>query len=161
PEEAKKSEVLKGWDNWNSKVFPGYMTTNNWIDNLYSALPEGNALSAYSILRKEFEQSGLKAMLAAYNSFSEPDKTKYYFIETDINNWGYALMAENKFADAIEVLKINTDKFPGSANAFDSLGEAYMKAGHKELAIKHYEKSLQLNPQNTNALEQLKNLKMN
>jgi len=159
--EAKKSGVLKGWENWNSKVFPGYMTTNNWIDNLYSVLPEGNALSAYTILRKKFEQSGLKAMLATYKGFSDPEKAKYYFIETDINNWGYALMAENKFTDAIGVLKINTERFPGSANAFDSLGEAYMKTGNKELAIKHYEKSLELNPQNANAAEQLKKLKIN
>jgi len=39
---------------------------------------------------------------------------------------------------------------------YNSLAEAYMLAGNKELAIKNYEKSLELNPQNTNAVEQLK-----
>ena len=41
----------------------------------------------------------------------------------------------------------------------DSLGEAYMKAGEKELAIQNYEKSLQLDPKNLNAVEMLRKLK--
>jgi predicted TPR repeat methyltransferase len=34
-----------------------------------------------------------------------------------------------------------------------------MKAGEKELAIQNYEKSLQLDPKNMNAVEMLKKLK--
>jgi len=37
--------------------------------------------------------------------------------------------------------------------------QAYMKAGNKELAIQNYEKSLQLDPKNTNAVDMLKKLK--
>jgi cytochrome c-type biogenesis protein CcmH/NrfG len=33
---------------------------------------------------------------------------------------------------------------------YDSLGEAYMKKGEKELAIANYQKSLELNPDNAN-----------
>src|SRR5205085_10247030 len=39
-----------------------------------------------------------------------------------------------------------------------SMGEAYMTAGQKDVAIKKYEKSLQLDPKNQNAVEQLKKL---
>jgi cytochrome c-type biogenesis protein CcmH/NrfG len=39
------------------------------------------------------------------------------------------------------------------------LGEAYMKVGQKDLAIANYEKSLQLNPKNQNAVERLKKLR--
>jgi tetratricopeptide (TPR) repeat protein len=46
--------------------------------------------------------------------------------------------------------------FPGSWNAYDSLGEAYMKAGQKQLAIDNFKKSLELNPANDNAKEKLK-----
>jgi len=42
---------------------------------------------------------------------------------------------------------------------YDSLGEAYMKADKKDLAIANYEKSLQLDPKNQNAVEQLKKLR--
>ena len=41
--------------------------------------------------------------------------------------------------------------FPESANGFDSLGEAYLKAGNKADAIKNYKKSLELDPKNENA----------
>jgi len=50
---------------------------------------------------------------------------------------------------------------PQSANAHDSLGEAYMINGNKELAIKNYKKSLELNPDNTNAKEMLNKLEKN
>jgi len=80
-------------------------------------------------------------------------------LETTINDKGYALIAGKEIEKATQVFMLNTLIFPSSANAFDSLGEAFMLAGNKESAIKHYEKSLALNPQNTNALEQLKQLK--
>jgi cytochrome c-type biogenesis protein CcmH/NrfG len=56
------------------------------------------------------------------------------------------------------VLRLNVEAFPNSANAYDSLGEAYMVKGDKELAIRNYQRSLELNPQNKNAIEMLKKL---
>jgi cytochrome c-type biogenesis protein CcmH/NrfG len=41
-------------------------------------------------------------------------------------------------------------------DVYDSLGEAYMNAGEKQLAIDNYKKSLELNPENDNAKEKLK-----
>ena len=160
PVETKNSGVLKGWEKWNSSVFPGYMTTNDWIDNLYSALEEGKERSASYLLSNELEQSGLKAMLAKYKSLTVPGKIKCFFIETEMNNWGYALLAQQNLSAALEVMKINAEQFPGSANAYDSLGEAFMIPGNKDLAIRNYEKSLELNPQNANATQQLKELRI-
>ena len=39
------------------------------------------------------------------------------------------------------------------------MGEAYAKIGEKDLAIASYEKSLQLDPKNQNAVERLKKLR--
>jgi cytochrome c-type biogenesis protein CcmH/NrfG len=61
--------------------------------------------------------------------------------------------------DAITVFQRNVQEFPASSNVYDSLGEAYMKVGQKDLAIANYEKSLQLNPKNQNAVEHLKELR--
>lgn len=72
---------------------------------------------------------------------------------------GYTLLRLKKVDDAIELFKQNTADFPDSANAWDSLAEAYLTKGEKELAIKYYEKSLELNPKNDGAIEQLKKLK--
>ncbi|HEY4617190.1 MAG TPA: tetratricopeptide repeat protein [Flavobacterium sp.] len=54
---------------------------------------------------------------------------------------------------------MNTFAYPNSANVFDSLGEAYMNKGDKTLAIKNYEKSLELNPNNGNAKDMLTELR--
>ncbi|MEK6287021.1 MAG: tetratricopeptide repeat protein [Acidobacteriota bacterium] len=42
--------------------------------------------------------------------------------------------------------------------SYDSLGEAYMIDGNKELAIKDYQRSIELNPRNTNGIATLKKL---
>jgi len=75
------------------------------------------------------------------------------------NTIGYVLLRMKKVDDAIEIFTQNTSDFPQSSNVWDSLAEAYMIKGNKELAIKYYEQSLKLDPGNTNAVEQLKKLK--
>lgn len=84
---------------------------------------------------------------------------KNKFLDEDIINLiGYKQIEKN-YILAVEIFKSNTVAFPNSANAFDSLGEAYMKAENKELAILNYEKSLQLNPKNENAAKMIKILR--
>src|SRR5207237_142248 len=78
--------------------------------------------------------------------------------ESSINSLGYRLLSRKKTADAIRIFQLNVELYPDSANTYDSLGEAYMAAGDKTQAVKNYEKSLSLNPQNTNATAMLKKL---
>lgn len=158
PDDAKSENILKDWKNWNSKLFPTGITTSTWIDNLYSSLEEGKARSGINILKKELQQSGVKAMILKFRNQISSGKSKLLFFEAEMNAWGYALLGENKQNEATEIFKINTELFPESANVWDSLGEAYMLAGNKELAIKNYKKSLELNPNNSNAVDQLKKL---
>lgn len=79
--------------------------------------------------------------------------------EKEVNSWGYKLVQQNRVKDAIEVFKLNVFLYPKSANAFDSLGEAYAEIGDTSLAISNYEQSLRLDPGNRNASEQLVKLK--
>jgi tetratricopeptide (TPR) repeat protein len=55
--------------------------------------------------------------------------------------------------------KLAEELYPNVANTYDSLGEAYMVAGQTEKAIFNYQKSLELDADNTNAVEMLKKLK--
>lgn len=57
------------------------------------------------------------------------------------------------------MFQLNVEAYPSSANVYDSLGEAYMLNGDQALAIKNYEKSLELDPANGNAVEMLKKLR--
>jgi C-terminal processing protease CtpA/Prc len=79
--------------------------------------------------------------------------------ETDINMLGYEYLGKEKNRTAVAVFKFNTEKFPGSSNVWDSLGEAYMKSGDSELAITNYEKSLELDPGNENAKQMIAKMK--
>ena len=53
---------------------------------------------------------------------------------------------------------MNVQLYPQSPNAYDSLGEAYMLDNNDELAIENYKKSLELNPDDTNAKSMLDKL---
>ena len=78
--------------------------------------------------------------------------------EAEMNRLGYQLLGVKRVKDAIAVFKQNTIDFPNAFNTWDSLAEGYMVSGDKEAAIKFYKKSLELNPDNTNAVQQLKEL---
>jgi tetratricopeptide (TPR) repeat protein len=72
-------------------------------------------------------------------------------VEANVNGLGYVLLQAEKTERALEVLELNTRVFPDAFNTWDSLGEAHMMLGHDDEAIRAYERSLDLNPENTNA----------
>ncbi len=100
-------------------------------------------------LKKGFE-SGIKAYKKRNRNIN--------LLERAVNSKGYDFLSDKKLPEAIELFKLNVFAFPKSANAFDSLGEAYLETGNKDLAIENYKKSLLLDPENMNAEEVLKSL---
>jgi C-terminal processing protease CtpA/Prc len=76
-----------------------------------------------------------------------------------INMLGYERLESDRVACSIPIFQFNADNFPTSANVWDSLAEACMKNGQPDLAIRHYEASLELDPTNTNAAEWIGKLK--
>ncbi len=66
--------------------------------------------------------------------------------EVEINAYGYQVMNTGNNDKAIEIFILNTNRFPKSANTWDSLGEAYTTKGDKKNAIASFKKSLSLNP---------------
>ena len=71
---------------------------------------------------------------------------RYYPFEDRFNQAGYNLLANQQFEPAIFVLTMNNELFPDSANTWDSLAEAYWKAGQIDKAITLYEKAIQMDP---------------
>jgi tetratricopeptide (TPR) repeat protein len=76
-----------------------------------------------------------------------------------LNALGYELLTENKIEEAITIFQLNVEEYPESWNVYDSLAEAYVESGEKQLAILNYEKSIALNPDNFNGVTSLKKLK--
>jgi tetratricopeptide (TPR) repeat protein len=79
--------------------------------------------------------------------------------ELTLNNAGYAFMEGGKVDEAIQIFDLNTKLFPESFNVWDSLAEAYAKAGKKALAIQYYEKSVQINPKSESGKKALEELR--
>jgi Flp pilus assembly protein TadD len=104
------------------------------------------------------EKNDSAAAKAAMLTFITDPLHKYASVESDINQLGYTFLNAKKFDQAILVLKLNAEIYPESFNTWDSLGEAYMDRGDKQLAIQNYRESLQLNPKNNNARGQLTKL---
>lgn len=78
-----------------------------------------------------------------------------------LNAFAYVLLRQKDMEMAIKFFMLNTILFKDDANAFDSLAEAYMTIGNNELAIKNYEISLKLDPDNRTAKNNLEILKIN
>lgn len=119
------------------------------------ALPK---MSIAEKLAKSITDQGVAAGIAEYHDLKAKQANQYDFGEDELNRLGYQLLQRGKRDEAIEIFKLNVEAYPKGFNTYDSLGEAYMVAGNKELAIVNYKKSLELNAGNTNATETLKRL---
>jgi tetratricopeptide (TPR) repeat protein len=127
---------------------------------LYNSLKK-NQLRAYNLpIKILFNDILLRGEVAIsqYRQFNKNRSGPGALNEDQVNTLGYWLKGKKRLQEAIEVFNMNTEDFPNSWNAYDSLGEAYMENGDKELAVKYYKKSLELNPNNANAVETIKRL---
>jgi len=102
---------------------------------------------------------GAPAALARYTELKKSQSAEHKVEETTLKYLGYMLLSSGQTEDAIAIFQRNVQEYPTWANAYNSLGEAYMKAGQKDLAIQNYETSLKLNPKNQNAVDMLKKLR--
>ncbi len=115
--------------------------------------------SLANLLLKEMKENGISSGLEQYSKLK---KSEIYTVdESEMNSAGYQLLQSGKVKEAIELFKINVEAFPKSGNVYDSLGEAYLKDGNKELAIVNYKKSVELDPRNDNGIKVLQTLQTN
>src|SRR5262245_5510500 len=113
------------------------------------------------VLFKNILAKGADAAFVEYRQWRQGRAPGEVVNENQMNRIGYDLLSAKRVKDAIEVFKQNVADYPQSANSYDSLGEAYMVNGDRELAIKNYERSVELAPDNTNGVEMLKKLREN
>lgn len=100
-----------------------------------------------------FANNGVASGLEKYKELKTDES--YALNEGEMNQAGYNLLQNGKIKEAIEVFKINVAEFPDSWNTYDSLGEAFMIDGQKNRAIENYERSIKMNPYNSNGKEML------
>lgn len=146
---ANALDELKGpagfsWQGFNSAA--AYALNNNvnldqavkWSEQ---AIQQNKSFATLSI------KSGLlKAQGNTAEAAKLMDEAMNMATEAEMNTQGYNLLAAGKLDEAVNIFVLNTKKYPNSANAFDSLGEAYVAKGDKKNAIASFKKSLSMNP---------------
>jgi CubicO group peptidase (beta-lactamase class C family) len=105
-------------------------------------------------------QHGFDQAINFYDSARQQSNSSYDFSESDMNLFGYYLLSNaNKVDEAIKIFELNTQAYPGSSNCFDSLGEAYLKKGDKQAALKSYRRAFEIDPRNLHAAKMLEKIK--
>ncbi len=60
-----------------------------------------------------------------------------------LNRVGYNFVNKEDFESAIAVFQLNINLYPGVANCYDSMGEAYLLAGDNHKAVTYYQMALE------------------
>jgi CubicO group peptidase (beta-lactamase class C family) len=133
------------------------------VDTIRLITPGGsneiNRIAADALVPSELLLAGkVSEALDGFRKIKREKPDNVSVSESRLNNIGYVLMRQRKLTEAIEIFKLNVEFYPNEWNVYDSLGEAYMNKGDKELAIANYKKSLELNPGNEGGARMLKKL---
>lgn len=162
PNKNRAREMLRMLGDVNDhlkKIQPsGDLRVNMWCNTCHRGRPRPMTLEEE--LGQQYRKKGIDAALDHYRDLKRNyfETGAYDFSERSLNNFGYELLEKKDTAGAIRIFLLNTEVFPKSPNVWDSLAEAYMKAGDVKMARRYYEETLKLDPKNQNAREQLKRI---
>ncbi len=109
---------------------------------------------------KENAHLPVEERIALYHKLKAENAELYDFgNETELTLYGYSFLWEKNVKDAIAIFKLIIAEFPNSANAYDSMGEAYLQAKDSIKALQNYEKALLMNPDNFQAEDVIQQIK--
>jgi predicted alpha/beta superfamily hydrolase len=91
---------------------------------------------------------GLPAVDDHYRQLSKRFRYEIVAPELLVNQLGYQLLGAGKADEAVAAFKANIERYPQSANVYDSLAEAYEKTGRVDLSAPLYEKAAKLGREN-------------
>jgi tetratricopeptide (TPR) repeat protein len=129
------------------------------LDAILTLEPGAVIPSLMELLQGSYRRGGIDAAVESYRAYKSDPAHRFVNTERIMNEAGYFLLGEGLAAEAIQIFRLNVEAYPESWNVYHSLGEAYMEAGERELAVENYEISLDMNPNNRNARRMLERLR--
>jgi pimeloyl-ACP methyl ester carboxylesterase len=118
------------------------------VDLKKPVTPRNTPVSAFFALVNQ--PGGPAKAAAAFHEARQRDPNAVVFPEYPMNLLGYAKLQAGEKQDAIALFKLNTEAYPASANAQDSLSDGYLAAGRNDLALAAEQKCLELLPADKN-----------
>lgn len=149
-----KNNTVVLLSNTASPVFTTANEVLKLIDNKPYKIPLQNLSRVYGSLLESGNKEKANQLLEEY--LKNPNS--YEATERDFNRLGYQFLRLQKTDNSLQTFAAAALIFPNSSNIYDSYGEALLQSGKKEDAIKMYQKSVELNPDNENGKKILKEL---
>jgi CubicO group peptidase (beta-lactamase class C family) len=137
--------------NVGNSIFPISNVVLNLINNKPYNIPVQNLSRIYGSLIENGNKEKANELIQEYLK----NPSSYEASERDFNRLGYQFLKLQKCENSLKTFHSATLLFPKSWNVYDSYGEALLQCGKKEEAVKMYQKSVELNPDNSNAKEML------
>jgi CubicO group peptidase (beta-lactamase class C family) len=132
--------------------------TNSILAILNGEEPDLPKRSIAEALYKTATERNAASAIAEYRRLKASEAHNYDFSEGQLNTLGYQILRSKGPKEAIEIFKLNVEMFPAASNPYDSLAEAYLEDGQKELALVNYKKAVELDPSNSNAVAIIRRL---
>jgi len=151
--EIVEDNPLAPWAEWEHPETG--LTFERWITEIHASLTGVSIRSICDPVTETLEADGIEPAIARYRQLATDEPERWRLDRQELNMLGYQLLTRERFDDAIAIFTLNTEIFPDHFDPWDSLGEAYMRAGMTEPAVANYRHSLELNPDNTNAVTML------
>lgn len=133
------------WQGYNQAA--AYCVSNN----IHLDIAEKWLEKSISIQKNFTNLTTISKLKALQNNSTESEKLAKEAMdladETQLNSYGYQLLAQNKNAEAINIFSLNVKRYPASWNVYDSLAEAYELGGNKKSALSNYKIALSKAPE--------------
>lgn len=113
----------------------------------------------YLLFKKSRVSDAIAVFRFAMKEFPESTKADNRLLEDNVNMTGYDYLREQKVNEAIEIFRLNVELYPASSNVYDSLGEGLLASGQYEESLKHYQKSVELDPSNAGGKEAIRKIR--
>lgn len=132
----------------NARYPAGVMVRGRWLPaDTLQALLAVKTVKIKDALDAAYAAGGCDSLLTAYRGFTGLNaRNRFYYGSSLLITAGYRLVQDGHLDDALRVFAYNAELYPADWNAFDSYGEALLKAGRRAEAIACYERARRLDP---------------
>jgi tetratricopeptide (TPR) repeat protein len=101
---------------------------------------------------------GLDRAFQLYDVERRRNPNRPLFPESEMNAYGYERLQKGHPDEAIAIFRMNVDAYPRSANAYDSLSDAYLAAGKRQEALAAVEQAMKRLPADKSLSDQFRAL---
>ncbi len=158
-EQLQQDKVLEPWGSFAGS----YVSTDRWIATLAEGLKgEAHKKKVFEPMYFALRDDGVEAAVDLYLQLKRTAAEDYDFGEVDLLVIGDKLLEKDRLEPAIAILELSLEEYPDSTYSYYTnfdLARANQRAGHREEAIRHCQKALELSPDNEQIASLLEELR--